>query len=459
MVRKGIIAILACCLWAACAWARKPGEDPKPGINLFSRMQDIQLGQSSALQVREKYPVVEDRFLQDYIRRVGERLADTPAARKGSFPFSFTLLNVNQVNAFALPGGPMFIFTGLLRATESEAQLAAVMGHEMSHVILRHGTHEATKAQGVKLVAALAGVMTAGSPAGQLANLGLGLGANSFILHFSREAESEADALGSHMMAEAGYNPIEMAHFFEKLASTGNQGIQFFSDHPNPGNRERAIEDEIRALPHREYGYETGDFARARVAVGALPPPGTARGVVAPLPTQIAPSGNWLQLDRSSFRVAYPANWKALGNVNTSDTVLAPEDGLLRMPNGSVLMVYGLRLGYYQAGSGASSLGTGTLDLIGKLHENDSTLQLFSAEQRNVRVDGSDGIVQSLQGKLPTGEIQNNALITIQRPQGLFYALCAAPQRTYQQFASTCEQMINSLRFSSINTGSPARVP
>src|SRR6476646_4274905 len=127
--------------------ARQPGEPFRPGMNFFSKQQDVQLGQEAAQEVRKKYPAVHNEFLQDYVRHVGERLAAAPAARESGFTFTFTVLQDPPVNAFALPGGPMFIFTGLLKTVDNEAQLAAVMGHEMSHVILRHGTHEASKAK------------------------------------------------------------------------------------------------------------------------------------------------------------------------------------------------------------------------------------------------------------------------------------------------------------------------
>jgi beta-barrel assembly-enhancing protease len=148
----------------------------------------------------------------------------------------------------------------------------------MSHVILRHGTHEASKANMIQIPAALAAAAIGnGSLLGQLANYGLSLGANSFLLKFSRDAESEADALGSHLMAEAGYDPIELARFFHKLQASGGQGssqlAQFLSDHPNPGNRERAIGAEAATLPRRSYGYETGQFQRVKAAVSRLPAP------------------------------------------------------------------------------------------------------------------------------------------------------------------------------------------
>jgi predicted Zn-dependent protease len=272
MFVKSLIIVFALCLAGAAYAARQPGDPFRPGMNFFSKQQDIQLGQEAAQEVRQKYKPVPDRFLQDYVRRIGDRLAATGPARESGFPFTFTVVEDPQVNAFALPGGPMFIFTGLLKAVDNEAQLAAVMGHEMSHVIMRHGTHEASKAKLVEIPALLAGQALGGQ---SLLTKLTALGANSFILKFSRDAESEADALGSHLMAEAGYDPIEMARFFAKLQSIGGQGnsrlAQFLSDHPNPGNRERAIEAEAQTIPSRKYGFETGEFAKMKSAVARYP--------------------------------------------------------------------------------------------------------------------------------------------------------------------------------------------
>src|SRR5882672_8780497 len=138
------LAIVGLC---TVAWAaRKPGDPLKPGWNLFSKQDDIQVGQENAKQVLQQYEVAKNPFVQDYVQKLGQKLAAAPEAKASGFTFTFTVLNMDQVNAFALPGGPMFIYTGLLKAIDNEAQLAAVMGHEMSHVILRHGTNQASKA-------------------------------------------------------------------------------------------------------------------------------------------------------------------------------------------------------------------------------------------------------------------------------------------------------------------------
>lgn len=242
----------------------------QPGFNLFSKEQDVQLGEEAAAQVRKQKTMIKDPVLTSYVNRVGKRLAAAPEARDSGFPFTFEVVADPTINAFALPGGHMFIHTGLLKAVDNEAQLAGVMGHEMSHVILRHGTNQATKAKVIEIPAALAAQAAGGknSMMSKLEQLGIGLGANGVLLKFSRDAESQADLTGSHIMAESGYDPIEMARFFNKLESPG-KGIvgnvsQFLSDHPNPGNREKAIEEEARALPNAKYGYQTGDFQKMK---------------------------------------------------------------------------------------------------------------------------------------------------------------------------------------------------
>lgn len=234
-----------------------------PGFNLFSKEQDVQLGKETAAEVRKQMVVLHDPFLTAYVNKIGQRLAASREAQESGFPFTFEVVADPSVNAFALPGGPMFINTGLLKAIDSEAQLAGVMGHEMSHVILRHGTNQASKAQLIELPALLTQQAGSGSFVGQLAALGINAASGGLLLKFSRSAESQADLMGSHLMAEAGYNPLELAHFFEKLNS-GKLPPEFLSDHPNPDHREKAIEAEAARLPAQNYTYQTGDFPKMK---------------------------------------------------------------------------------------------------------------------------------------------------------------------------------------------------
>src|SRR5579864_2267325 len=185
MMKRITVSAIVVTFMAAVLWAQGPTQF-HPGFNLFSKEQDVQLGQENAAQVRKQLTVIKDPILTDYVTQVGKRLASAPEARQSGFPFTFEVVADPSINAFALPGGPMFINTGLLKAVDSEAQLASVMGHEMSHVILRHGTNRATKRNMIELPAMLAGQVAGGSMMGQLAQAGIGLGANSVLLKIGR---------------------------------------------------------------------------------------------------------------------------------------------------------------------------------------------------------------------------------------------------------------------------------
>jgi predicted Zn-dependent protease len=252
------------------------GADPnkfKPGFNLFNKQQDIELGREAAAQISKEYTIVRNGELSGYLTRIGQRLASQPLA--ADYPYTFTLVHENSINAFALPGGPTFVHTGLLLAAGNEAELAGVMAHEIAHVALRHGTNQASKAMGLQLAAGLlGGAVGGGSLLNQLAQAGIAFGANSVLLKYSRDAERQADLMGAHLMAGAGYNPVEMARFFEKLeAEGGARGPQFLSDHPNPGNRVRAVEQEIRTMPRQSYGASSGDLGRLKELVRRLGEP------------------------------------------------------------------------------------------------------------------------------------------------------------------------------------------
>ena len=245
----------------------------RPGFNLFSKEQDVQLGKESAAEVEKKMKVVDSPELQAYIGTVGKKL--TSSADAGEFPYSFKVVVDKSINAFALPGGPMYIHTGLLAAADNESQMAGVMAHEVSHVALRHGTNQASKQQMLQLPAMLASQATgSGGMLGTLSALGINLGANSVLLKFSRGAETEADLLGTRLMHNAGYNPAELANFFRKLeAEGGNQNKlveMFMASHPNPGNRVQAVQKEAKSLPSRSYNGETGQFRNMQALVAKV---------------------------------------------------------------------------------------------------------------------------------------------------------------------------------------------
>jgi hypothetical protein len=430
--------------------ARKPGDPLKPGFNLFSRQDDVKVGQENAKQVLQQYEVVKNPALQEYVQRLGQKLASQPEAKQSGFDFTFTVLNVDEINAFALPGGPMFLYTGLLKAVDNEAQLAGVMGHEMSHVILRHGTHEATKANGIQMAVGGLGALLGGneSTGAKLAQAGLGLTGNSLILKFSRDAESEADALGSHLMSECGYDPVQMAKFFEKLAAKGQQGPQFLSDHPNPGNRETAIVAEMKTMPVRQYADGSAQFARMKKDVAALPPPvkkpsanAPAPGGSVPVPGQ-TPQG-WKQYKGQGYSVNYPDSWQVTGGGN--DVTLAPRDGVVQQ-NGASQVGFGALIGLFTTERGRTALQAATDDLIRKLKSENPKMQAAGAG-KSVTVDGVNGLMTMLSEDSPFGGGETDGLVTVARPGGLVYVVFVAPDRDYTRVEKTFQQVLDSVRW------------
>src|SRR5262249_24970331 len=178
------------------------------------------------------------------------------------FQYYFKVVNARDINAFALPGGPMYVNRGMIEAARTEGEMAGVMAHEISHVALRHGTAQATKGQKYSIlggIAGVAGTILGGPGVGQLAQAPFAV----YLLKFSREYETEADILGAQIMANAGYDPRDLANMFRTIEAQGGGGGGFLSDHPSPSDRYARINREAQYLRVNNSGnYDTREFAR-----------------------------------------------------------------------------------------------------------------------------------------------------------------------------------------------------
>jgi hypothetical protein len=340
----------------------------------------------------------------------------------------------------------MFIYTGLLKATENEAQLAGVMGHEMSHVILRHGTHEATKANGIAMLAGGLGSILGG---GKITQSILGMGANSVVLKFSRDAESEADALGSHLMADSGYDPVEMARFFEKLNASGGQQLQILSDHPNPGNREVAIKAEVQTLPAHKYGYDTGQFAQVKKLVAALPPPTKKPGESAPAPgSAVPPAGgpsDFASYQGQGFAIKYPQDWQVFGQANAVDVTLAPRDGVVSKDGGTQIG-FGAVIGRYAPANGRTDLRSATADLIKKLKSDNGQMTAGTSQSATLG-SGLQALTTTLHSNSVYGGNEVDTVVTVVRGQQLWYVVFVSPEKDADRVQGTFKQMLDSVSF------------
>jgi Zn-dependent protease with chaperone function len=241
--------------------------------NPYSVEKDIELGRKAALQAERQLPLLNDQAAQDYVERVGRRLVEAIPAefQHPQFHYSFKVVDVRDLNAFALPGGFTYVNRGLIEAAHNEGELAGAMAHEISHVALRHGTAQAAKARKYQVGAAAVGILGTifGGPAvGQLGQAGVG----AYFMKYSREYEKQADILGSHIMANAGYDPHDLANIFRTLEQQGGSGgPQWLSDHPNPGNRFEYINREAEALRVADPTHNTPDFIHIQALLRDLP--------------------------------------------------------------------------------------------------------------------------------------------------------------------------------------------
>jgi len=431
---------------ANLGFARNPGDQLKPGFNLYSKQQDIEIGKQAAATVLQRYQQAQNRDLQAYIKKIGERLTKTPTVSNSGFPFSFTLLNYKEVNAFALPGGPTFVFTGLITASESEEELAGVLAHEISHVVLRHGTSRMSKANIIEKPARVIGVINMLTPLGRLINVGLGVALNGVFLKNSRDDESEADALGAHIMSEAGYDPVALARFFEKLEARGGPGVpEFLSDHPSPGNRVEAVQAEVRTLPPRTYTKaDEREFQRAKVAIAKLPLPPDFRPK--DIDIEAAGASGYKKLSTPQFSVEYPSSWAVQGDSESNLLAFAPKEGIVIAGNGEPAIGLGAVVSYFFTDPDRSSLNIATGDLIQRLRTEDPGLQ-GSGTQKTAEADKQPALLTRFTSDSPFGGTETDMLLTVARPEGLFYLIFISPDRKWHQTQPALEHMIQSIRF------------
>jgi hypothetical protein len=430
---------------------RNPGDPIRPGFNQFSKEQDIEIGKEYSAEVKKQADVVDNPRLQNYVKEIGQRLAQQPEA--DSYPYEFTLINEPSINAFALPGGPIFVHSGLIDAADNEAQLAGVLAHEISHIALRHGTSQASKSQMIQLPAVLAGaVLGNGGALAQISQVGIGLGLEALITKYSRGAEKEADALGARIMSQAGYDPLEMARFFEKLAAEGGARPPIFlSTHPDPGRRTELVQAEMATFPAgQQYGYETGDFNRSKTLVAQLPPPKPTQqqqevAAAAPNPAAPqAPGGSaFVRMNGGNFSVERPQAWEAYGGQDS--ITIAPRQGLVQTRNGGVVIGYGAVISRYEPRYRQDLLNA-SWELVQQLQEANPNLKVTQAPQQR-QIGGSPGLIAGLTGSSPYGGAERNILLTVQRPDGLFYMVFVGPEQGFAQLQPAFERMAGSIQF------------
>ncbi|HEX9630762.1 MAG TPA: M48 family metallopeptidase [Pyrinomonadaceae bacterium] len=434
--------------------------------NKFSPADDVKLGRQAAAEAEQQFPLLRDAQVNAYVERVGQRLvaAIPPEFQHPEFRFYFKVINASDINAFALPGGPMYVNRGMIQAARTEGEMAGVMAHELSHVALRHGTAQATKAQKYAIGAGVAGILgtiLAGPAAGQLAQLPIG----AYFLKYSREYETEADLLGARIMANAGYDPRDLANMFRTIEAQGGGGGGFLSDHPSPKDRYARINQEAQYLrvntamrDNREfYGIKErlGGYPRAQTMAeiqrsgqrypnqGNQYPNGDRTNYPAPRGRVEYPSSHYRSYNQGLFSVSVPDNWR---EITEQDSVwFAPQGAYGSSGNGQTIYTHAVNIGAVQ--TRYRNLQQATNDFVNSLQQGNGNLRARGNYQR-LDIDGRYGQLLTLDNtNEATGQPEIINVATTQLRNGqLFYMIAVSPTNEYNAYQNTFLAILRSLR-------------
>jgi len=431
--------------------------------NKYSPQDDVKLGRQAAQEAEQQFPLLRDEEARAYVERVGQRLVSAIPAefQHPEFHYYFKVVNASDINAFALPGGPMYVNRGMIDAARNEGEMAGVMCHELSHVALRHGTAQATKASKYSIlsgIAGIAGTVLGGPGVGQLAQAPFGV----YLLKFSREYETEADVLGAQICARAGYDPHDLANMFQTIERQGGGGGGFLSDHPSPKDRYARINQEAQALRVTNPVRDTREFAQVQERLRGYPRAQTMSDIARSgqrNPNQGGSNGNYpnnapigrveypssqfqnYQIMNGSVQVSVPANWRQVGE---SDSVWFTPEGAYGQYNGQAVFTHGVNFGLAQAAD--RDLQRATDQFLSSLTQGNNNLRVTGNYQQT-RLSGRTAIWTSLTNRNEaTGKAENIRLITTQLRNGqLFYMIAVAPQNE-RNFESAFQSISNSVR-------------
>jgi len=452
--RNITFAASLCLLVAPCSPAQRT--QLKAGWNFYSPQDDINLGKQVAGDAERQLPSCNAPKVDAYLTELGRKLIAKLPTGGVQYPWEFHCVNDKQINAFALPGGYVFVNRGAIEVSDNEAQLAGVMAHELSHVALRHGTTEATKAQAAQAGVGILGAILGGNAGGALLTELGRFSAGGVLLRYSRSAETQADVMGTQVLYDAGYDPRALAQFFEKIEaeSKGKNPPEFFSDHPNPERRVERVQEEIDKLgglpPHAKR--DSLEFEAIKREVMALPvvrrgTPTEGGNAPRPLGPPPAPSARFAEYQASAYEMKYPDNWKKYGEKDSVS--FAPDGGVMEGSDGRGALAYGVIVDVTKAQGEAGdvkALERATQDLIRRLQKDNPKMKVARQPGR-VRVNGQRGLSTYLSNESPAGGEETDWLITVIRREGLVSFVCVAPTKDYEKYDKTFSSILDSVRF------------
>lgn len=460
LAKRMTVVAMAASLWILPVAAIAQQTQIVAPNNKYKIQDDIKLGSQAASQIERQFPIINDSDANAYLERVGSRLvAAIPRQfNQPAFNYRFKWVNASDINAFALPGGPMYVNRGMLEAARTEGEMAGVMAHEISHVALRHATAQATQQSSAKNTLGTIGLILGGAILGGQAGAELGAaGAAIFATKYSRQYETQSDMLGARIMADAGYDPRDLANMFRTIEQQGGgSGPEWLSSHPNPGNRVEAI--------NREAGYLrvssnpiriTRDFERTQSRFRSMPPARTMAQISKGAPNgqggeSPTASGRYTAnvaypstrvrsyMELNWLRISVPSNWRDFGSQEGAQ--FAPEGAY-----GDQGITHGIMVGVFPGQAGDLRRDTDSY-LSETLKGNQYLRQQNRLTSRYLA--GRPGYTTQLSGRSPvTGETEIVTVYTTQLRNGqLFYAVTVVPGNEFNNYTTAFRNVMESIR-------------
>ena len=451
------------------------------GFNLFSMEQDLDVGRQSSLEIERTFPLVTSVRTAQFMNSITMLLAGrTPGVK---YPFQVRVVNSATVDLIVLPGGQLYVSRGLLSLTRSESEVAGVIAHAMSHVVLRHGTEQASKAYLSKAgLSALGGFVGSQGTTGRIINTVGGFGMNGAFLRFTPSDEYEADALGAEIMSNAGYDPVALATIVATLRREKGRARSegYTASHPPLSDRERRIRNLANVLRQGRSeivgGFNLmrwrGGASSATASMVALKSSaGTVEIRSTPQSFDVpAPSPQFARFSNPDALVAidYPSNWDA--HQSGTAMAFAPAGGLLDREDGAPNLLQGLIVNHYapfeddvarwnnsltrnyapfeDRSRPRGPLEDATDDLIRQILDVNSWLSAPTGSARSELVDGIRGYSVRLRGRSPlTGETERVTVYTRVLPDDhVIYMACIAAGKNASTVERACTRMVQSMR-------------
>ncbi len=434
--------------------------------NRYSVQDDVKLGQQAAAEVEQQMPILNDSQATNYVQDVGRRLVNAIPSqyRHSEFRYQFKVVNASDINAFALPGGYMYVNRGMIEAARNEGEMAGVMAHELSHVALRHGTAQATKQSNpTNQLPAIGGAILGaifGGPIGSIAQTAGQIGSTFLLTKYSREYETQADILGAQIMAQAGYDPRDLANMFKTIErqSGGSRGPEFLSSHPNPENRYENINREAQLLRVSSNPIQnTREFERIQSRLNGMSP-AQSMAQIEQNAKQNPQSNreNPMNSGRYERRVEYPStrtrsytggSFLRL-NVPNNWEVFETQESVTFSPQGAYGnngITHGVMVGLVQTQN--NDLARATEEYVNGLLQSNNYLRQNSDFTRT-SLNRRTAYATVLSGRSPvTGRTETVNIVTTQLRNGnLMYIAAVAPSDEASRYNSAFSNVLRSIQ-------------